>query len=85
MTSYIMSVNDFTADPGKALSDLGENASPTLLTQEGRGVAVVQTLESFEAGQEEKNFMRGVVQGLMDLENGREVSLQEARHRLRLT
>ena len=55
-----------------------------LLTSHGRGVAVVQTLTEFEAAQEERDFMRAVLTGLFDLEEGRESSLEDARHRLGL-
>lgn len=50
----------------------------------GRGVAVVQDLAGFEESEEERAFMRAVVKGLTDLEEGRELSLAEARDRLGL-
>ena len=77
------SVHDFSADPAQVIDDLEEKEHVTL-TRNGKGIAVVQTLQSFEADQEEKRFMRGVVQGLTDLENGREMSLDDAKRRLGL-
>jgi hypothetical protein len=53
-----------------------------LLTSRGHGVAVVQALPEFEAAQEEREFMRAVLAGLFDLEEGRETSLEDARRRL---
>lgn len=50
----------------------------------GRGVAVVQDLAGFEESEEERAFMRAVVKSLTDLEEGRELSLAEARDRLGL-
>jgi hypothetical protein len=47
-------------------------------------VAVVQSLEDYEAQTEELTFPRGVIQGLMDIEEGREISLEEVRKRLGL-
>lgn len=55
-----------------------------LLTSRGRGVAVVQSVVDFEAESEERRFMRGVVQGLLDLEEGRELNLAEVKKHLDL-
>jgi prevent-host-death family protein len=57
---------------------------PVLLTSRGRGVAVVQSVADYEQTEEERAFMRAVVEGLMDLEAGREVSITKARKRLGL-
>jgi len=52
---------------------------PVLLTSRSRGVAVVQALAEYEAETEERAFLSGVVQGLMDLDEGRETDLATAR------
>jgi len=85
MIDSSISLSDFSADPDKVLSGLCDHKQPTLLTRDGRGIAVVQDLDSFEADQEEKKFMCAVVQGLSDLEHGREYSLQEVKQKLRLS
>ncbi len=56
----------------------------THLTMRGRGVAVVQSVEEFETADDERAFMRAVIKGLSDVEEGREDSLEEARSRLGL-
>ena len=56
-----------------------------LLTNRGRGVAVVQALADYEAESEEHAFLRGVVRGSMDLEEGREADLSAVKSRLGLT
>ena len=48
-----------------------------MLTNRGRGVAVIQSLKDYEAQTEEQIFLRGVVQDLTDLEKEREVSLDD--------
>ncbi len=58
---------------------------PVLLTSRGRGVAVVQSVVDYEEGQEERAFLRAVVEGLADIEAGREVSIEEAKRRLGLS
>jgi hypothetical protein len=44
----------------------------------------MQSLEDFELAEEEKAFMRAVIEGLSDLENDREVDLDTAKKRLGL-
>jgi prevent-host-death family protein len=72
-------------NPGKVVHQVDETRRPVLLTSRGRGVAVVQALADFEAESEEREFLRGVVRGLMDLEEGRETDLVAVRQRLGLT
>lgn len=57
---------------------------PVLLTSRGRGVAVVQSVGDYEKAEEERAFMRAVIAGLADFEEGREVTLDEAKARLGL-
>jgi hypothetical protein len=49
---------------------------------EATGERAVMDLSDFERVEEERAFMRAVVEGLADLEEGREVSLAEARARV---
>ena len=83
-TQDVIPLTDLKANPGKILKHVAEVHRPVLLTSRGRGVAVVQSVVDYEEAQEEREFMRAVVKGLADLDAGREVSLEEARLRLRL-
>jgi prevent-host-death family protein len=80
----VIPIGDLKVNPGKVVRRASESGRPVLLTSRGRGVAVVQTLPEFEAAQDERDFMRAVVAGLFDLEEGRESSLEDARRRLGL-
>ena len=80
----IVPLSDMKVNPGKVVSQLDETHRPVLLTKRGRGVAVVQSLEDYETETEEKAFLRGVVEGLMDLEQGREIDLVSVKKRLSL-
>lgn len=80
----IIPLSDLKVNPGKVISHANETHRPILLTSRGRGVAVVQSLTVYEEETEQRAFMQGVVKGLMDLEEGREVSLSEAKKRLGL-
>jgi prevent-host-death family protein len=64
-------------NPGKVVRRIDETGRPVLLTSHGRGVAVMQALDEYEAAQEERDFMRAVVAGLADIEAGRVMPLDE--------
>ena len=80
----IVPLTDMKINPGKIVKRTNESHRPVLLTSRGRGVAVMQSLDDFEQAEEEKAFMRAVVEGLNDLDNKREVSLEAAKTRLGL-
>lgn len=77
----IVPVTDLKINPGRILAQVDKTHRPVLLTSRGRGVAVVQAVHDFEADAEERAFLKAVVQGLMDVEQGRTVSLAEAKKR----
>jgi len=80
----VVPLTDLKINPGRVVKHTAETHRPILVTSRGRGVAVVQSVTDFEAAEEERAFMCAVVEGLADLEAGREVSLTEARARLGL-
>ncbi len=81
----IVPISDLKVNPGRIVSQVDKTCRPVLLTSRGRGVAIVQSLKDYEAKEEEQAFLRGVVQGLMDLEEGREMSLADVKKRLGLS
>jgi len=80
----LVPLSDLKVNPGRVVKHTTEAHRPVLLTNRGRGVAVVQSVSDYEKGEEERQFMRAVVEGLADIEAGREVSLADARKRLGL-
>ena len=80
----IVSLSDLKTNPGRVVSQVEKTRRPVLLTSRGRGIAVVQSLGDYETEAEEKDFLRGVVQGFLDLEEGREVSLANVKRRFGL-
>jgi len=70
----IVPLGKLKVNPGKVVSHANETHRPILLTSRGRGVAMVQALRDYEEEAGARTFMRGVVKGLMDLEEGREIS-----------
>jgi len=74
----VIPLGDLKVNPGKVVRHVDETGRPVLLTSHGRGVAVVQALDEYEAAQDEKDFMRAVVAGLADIDAGRVIPLEEA-------
>jgi len=71
-------------NPGKLVRQTGETHRPLLLTSRGKGVAVIQSLEDFEKAAEERDFMRAVMQGAVEIDAGQGVALSEVKGRLGL-
>lgn len=80
----VVPLSDLKTNPGRVLKRVSESHRPALLTSRGRGVAVMQAVSDYENAEEERAFMRAVVQGLTDIEAGRTVELAEAKKRLGL-
>ena len=80
----VVPLGDIKVNPGRVVQQANETGRPVLLTSRGRGVAVLQSLTEYEAAADELEFLRGVVQGLADLEAGRELDLEALRARLGL-
>jgi len=78
----VIPIADLKVNPGRVVENLVKAHRPALVTSQGRGVAVMQSLGDFEASEEERAFMRGVVAGLDDLDAGKEISLKGAKTRL---
>lgn len=80
----VIPLSDLKVNPGRVVNQVDKTHRPVLLTSRGRGGAVVQSVRDYEADAEERAFMKAVVQGLVDVEQGRTVSLEDAKKRLRL-
>ena len=80
----LVPLTDLKVNPSRVVKHTTEVHRPVLLTSRGRGVAVVQSVGDYEKAEEEREFMRAVVIGMWDLEEGREISLDDARTRLGL-
>lgn len=80
----VIPVTNLKTNPGRVVKQVAETHRPVLLTSRGRGVAVVQSVTEFEAAEEERAFMRAVVEGLFDLEKGHEVPLHKVKVQLGL-
>ncbi len=78
----VVPLSDLKVNPGKVVNRAKETHRPILLTSRGRGIAVVQSLDEYEKNEEEREFMKAVTQGLMDVREGNELELNEAKKKL---
>ncbi|NTW17346.1 MAG: type II toxin-antitoxin system Phd/YefM family antitoxin [Syntrophaceae bacterium] len=78
----IVPISDLKVNPGRIVSQVDKTHRPVLVTSRGRGVAIVESLRDYEEKAEEQAFLRDVVRGLMDIEEGRELSLADVKKRL---
>lgn len=80
----IIPISDLKVNPGKVVRHTSDSHRPVLLTSRGRGIAVIQSVQDYETATEEVAFLKGIVRGLVDLQEGREVSMVDAKKRLKL-
>jgi prevent-host-death family protein len=78
----VIPLSDLKVNPGKVVNHANDSHRPILLTNRGRGVAVVQGLDEYEKHEEERAFLKAVAQGMMDIKEGNELSLNEVKKRL---
>ncbi|VAW85167.1 Prevent host death protein, Phd antitoxin [hydrothermal vent metagenome] len=78
----IIPLTDLKVNPGKVVNHAKDTHRPILLTSRGRGIAVVQGLEKYEKNEEEREFMKAVVTGLMEVREGKELELGEVKKKL---
>jgi len=80
----IVSVSVLKVNPGKIVRQVQDVHRPVVLTSRGKAVAVVQALQDYEASVEQQAFMKAVVKGMVDLEEGREIGLVDVKKRLKI-
>ncbi len=78
----IVPLSDLKVNPGKIVNRAKNSHRPILLTSRGRGVAVVQGLEEYENLEEERAFMKAITQGLVEIKEGKEQSIEDIKKKL---
>lgn len=78
----VIPLKDLKVNPGKVVNHTKDTHRPVLLTSRGRGVAVMQGLEEYEKNEEEREFMKAVATGLMEIREGKEQELDEVKKKL---
>ncbi len=78
----VVPLSDLKINPGKIVNHAKDTHRPVLLTSRGRGIAVVQGLEEYEKNAEELTFVKAIAQGLIDIKEGKTISLAAAKKKL---
>ncbi len=78
----VIPLTDLKVNPGKVVNHAKDTHRPILLTSRGRGVAVMQGLEEYEKNEEEREFMKAVAAGLMEVREGKVLELDEVKKKL---
>jgi len=80
----IVPLSDLKVNPGKVVNHVQDTRRPILVTSRGRGVAVMQSLDEYENLEEERAFMKAVAQGLVEIKEGKELSLADVKKKLKI-
>lgn len=80
----IVPISDMKTNPGRIVRQVQESHRPVVLTSRGRGVAVIQSISDFEAESEKNAFMKGILKGMVDLKEGREINFEDVKKRLNI-
>ena len=78
----VVPLSDLKINPGKIVNRAKDTHRPILLTSRGRGVAIVQGLAEYETHEEERAFVKAIAQGIMEVKEGKVLSLDEAKKKL---
>lgn len=82
LESDIQPVSDFRANAAAMLKQVRESGRPLVLTQNGRGAAVLVDIRAYQALIDENELLADIRSGLADVAAGRTVPHDEARERL---
>lgn len=78
MSEHILSLSDFKADASKLLKRMREHdATPLVLTQNGRASAVVQNYDEYQKLQESLAIMKVIAMGEADIAAGKFVPQEQ--------
>ena len=69
-------------NPGKIVKRVNQTHRPILSTSRGCRITVVQSLDDCEGHEEERAFKNALVQGLLEVENGKFLNLGDAKRKL---
>lgn len=83
LESDIQPVTDFRANAASMLKQVRDTGRPLVLTQNGRGTAVLLDIREYQRLIDENETLRDVHEALADIAAGRTVTHAEARESLK--
>ncbi len=72
----IIPVNDLRQNAAKILKQLKDSKEPFIITQRGRAAAVMQSVETFEQSEHDKELLRLLAKGEREIETGEGYDLE---------
>jgi len=78
----VIPLSELKVNPGKIVNRAKNDRRPILLTSRGKGIAVVQGLAEYEENEEKREFMKAITQGLIEIREGNELSLDDVKKSL---
>ena len=72
----IIPVSDLRQDAAKILKQLKDSKEPFIITQRGRAAAVMQSVETFEQSEHDKEILRLLANGEREIEIGEGYDLE---------
>jgi prevent-host-death family protein len=73
----IVPVTDLRQDAAAVLKKLQESGGPTVITQRGRAIAVIQSVEAYEKSEHERELLRLLASGETEIAAGKGHSLAD--------
>ena len=67
----IIPVTDLRQDAAGVLRKLQSSAGPLVITQRGRAIAVIQSLEAYEKSERERELLRALANGDKEISAGK--------------
>jgi len=81
----VIPLSELKVNPGKIVNRAKNAHRPILLTSRGKGIAVVQGLAEYEESQENREFMKAITQGLIEIKEGNELELDDVKKKLNIS
>ncbi len=72
----IIPVSDLRQNAAKVLKQLKDSNEPLIITQRGRAAAVMQSVETFEQSEHDKELLRLLAKGEREIETGEGYDLE---------
>ncbi len=73
----IIPVSDLRQDAAKILKQLKHSKEPLIITQRGRAAAVMQSVETFEKSEHDKELLRLLAKGEREIDMGEGYDLED--------
>lgn len=73
----IIPVTDLRQDAAAALKRVKASKQPVVITQRGRAAAVLLSMEEYERGEDERQLLRLIARGQLEIKAGRGFDLDD--------